>query len=50
MMNDDFFNIDELVIDPDEIAPVEEGELWDTGQVQDIFSSGQPSDLFSTKD
>jgi len=49
-MADDFFDIDEFVIDPDEIAPVEEGELWDTGQTQDIFSSGHPQDIFTTKE
>jgi len=50
-MDGDFFDIDEFVIDPDEVqAPVEEGELFDTGNPQDLFSSGQPSDLFSTKE
>lgn len=50
-MQDDFFDIDEFVIDPDEVnAPVEEGELFDTGHESDLFSSGQPTDLFSTKE
>ena len=50
MNNDDFFDIDEFVIDPDEIAPVDESELFDTGREQDLFSSGIPQDIFTTKE
>jgi hypothetical protein len=45
-MDGDFFDIDEFVIDPDELAPVEEQELFDTGQRPDLFSSGIPQDIF----
>jgi len=48
---DDFFDIDEFVIDPDELqnSPAN-GEVFDTGHDQDLFSSGTPQDIFSTKD
>lgn len=49
-MDGDFFDIEEFVIDPDELAPVEEGELFDTGQSPDLFSSGQKQDIFTTKE
>ena len=49
-MEGDFFDIDEFVIDPDEIAPVSDEELFDTGREQDLFSSGVPQDIFNTKD
>lgn len=48
MADNDFFDIDEFVIDPDEIAPVDESELFDTGRDQDLFSSGNPQDIFTT--
>ena len=47
---DDFFDIDEFVIDPDELTNVPESEIFDTGNPQDLFSSGTPQDIFSTKD
>lgn len=48
MQNDDFFNIDEFVIDPDEVGAVTEDELFDTGRDPDLFSSGTPQDIFNT--
>ncbi len=51
MSNGDFFDIDEFVIDPEEVtAPVDAGEIFDTGREQDLFSSGTPQDIFTTKD
>lgn len=51
MADNDFFDIDEFVIDPDEVqAPVNSGEVFDTGHDQDLFSSGTPQDIFTTKD
>jgi len=49
-MSDDFFNIDEFVIDPDEVGEVSDEELFDTGQAPDLFSSGTPQDIFNTKE
>ena len=46
---DDFFDMDEFMIDPEE-QPVEDWELFDTGQSSDIFSSGQPQDIFNTNE
>lgn len=50
MNNDDFFDIDEFVIDPEEINQVSEEELFDTGREPDLFSSGTPQDIFNTRD
>jgi len=47
---DDFFDIDEFVIDPDELTNVPPDEIFDTGQQQDLFSSGVQQDIFTTKD
>lgn len=48
---DDFFDIDEFVIDPEELQNhPERGEVFDTGHDQDLFSSGTPQDIFTTKD
>ena len=48
-MNDDFFDIDEFVIDPAEVESVPTtDELFDTGRDQDLFSSGVPQDIFNT--
>lgn len=49
-MQDDFFDIDEFVIDPDEIANVSDEELFDTGREADLFSSGTPQDIFNTRE
>ena len=49
-MGDDFFDIDEFVIDPEELNNVAEGEVFDTGQAPDFYSTGVPQDIFSTKD
>jgi len=49
-MNDDFFDIDEFVIDPGEVDTVPTNdELFDTGRDPDLFSSGVPQDIFNTK-
>lgn len=49
-MIDDFFDIDEFVIDPDEVGAVSDEELFDTGRDQDLFSSGTPQDIFNTRE
>jgi hypothetical protein len=49
-MAEDFFDIDEFVIDPDDLAPVDDSELFDTGRDQDLFSSGTPQDIFTAGD
>lgn len=47
---DDFFSDDDFLIDPDDLYPRDSDEGWDTGVSPDIFASGEPQDIFSTKD
>ncbi len=47
---DDFFDIDEFVIDPEELQNAPGGEVFDTGYDQDLFSSGTPQDIFNAKE
>jgi hypothetical protein len=50
-MYDDFFDIDEFVIDPGEAENMPTtDEMFDTGRDQDLFSSGVPQDIFNTKE
>lgn len=46
---DDFFDQTEFLIDPDE-KELQTDEKWDTGIPSDIFASGEPVDIFTTKD
>ena len=50
MSFDDFFQQDEFLIDPEDIQDLPATtENWDTGNVPDIFASGDSPDIFTTK-
>lgn len=48
MAYDDFFGDEDFLIDPEALEN-DSGENWDTGISPDICSTGEPQDIFSTK-
>ena len=46
---DDFLGSEDFLILEEEDYASPDGESWDTGVAPDIYSTGQPQDIFSTK-